>query len=103
MTGSGLFSWALVTPTWCSSDGWLGDGMALFYSTIHLPVHRAAHFVSDAHAQAATGSRLVPRRGDRRGQKPPRCAYRLEPAMSLPVVRMASTSLSTSVVAQRST
>src|SRR5882724_8824515 len=37
MTGSGFFSWALVTPTWCSSDGWLGDGMTLFYSTIPFP------------------------------------------------------------------
>jgi hypothetical protein len=45
MTASGFFSWALVTPTWCSSDGWLGDGMTLFYSTIRLPVHRAAHLV----------------------------------------------------------
>jgi hypothetical protein len=44
MTGSGFFSWALVTPTWCSSDGWLGDGMALFYGTIRPPVHLAVHF-----------------------------------------------------------
>jgi hypothetical protein len=28
---SGLFSWALVTPTWCSSDGWRGDDILVFY------------------------------------------------------------------------